>query len=78
MQSAANFILNNADMGLGDQLVQQLQDQLAERRKTGDAAKNPLSLGDMTQSALGMAANMLGFGSPGGPGGPLAKTNGVV
>lgn len=74
--SEQNFILNNPSMGLGDQLVQQLQDNLAERRKLGDAAKNPLSLGDMTQAGLGMATSMLGFGSS--TGGPLAKTMGLV
>lgn len=79
MQSAQNMVLDNAGTGLGDQLVQQLQDSLEERRKTStDVAKNPLALGDITQSSLGMAATMLGFGSPGGPGGPLAKTNGLV
>lgn len=73
---AANMMLNVTDIGAGDQLAQQLQDELALRRKTGTAAKNPLSMGDMTQQALGMAASMLGFGSPGGPGGPLAKSIG--
>ena len=76
--SAQNFMLGNSDMGLGDQLVQQLQDQIAARRKTGDVAKNPLALGDITQSSLGMAASLLGFGTPQGAGGPLAKTMGLV
>lgn len=79
MQSAQNFMLSNGgNMGLGDQLVQELQDQLAQRRKMGDAAKNPLALGDMTQNALGMASSMLGFANPQGPGGPLAKSMGLV
>lgn len=77
--SAQNTILQNPGMGMGDQLIQQLQDTLEQRRKTGDAAKNPLSLGDATQSMLGMASSMLGFNQPASvAGGPLAKVTGNI